>query len=277
MLTVLSLCAALGYGVSDFAGGLAARRIRPLTALLYGEPAGALLIAVLVFLLPGHLTWAGTVMAALAGLVGLGGLTLLYRLMADQPLTIIAPMTAVLAAAVPLAAGVVDGERPGPFGWIGIMVGFVAVVMLTSGRDEHGGRRASSRVVLLALASGIAFGAYFVLVAHAGRDCGMFTLLIARLSAVVILAPLARSRGLVTAPRGGAAVAALLAGVLDAVADVSFLLASRSGHLYFVSVITGLYPAVTALLALIVLRERKGWVPGAGLGLSIVSIALLTQ
>jgi drug/metabolite transporter (DMT)-like permease len=277
MLIALSLLAALGYGLSDFVGGIAARRLRPTTALRYGVPAGALVVVLLLPLSSGHLTLRAIGLAAAAGVAGLVGLALMYRLMASEPLNVVSPVTAVLAAATPLAFGVASGEHPDSSAWFGVATGLLGIALITGKRSTAAPAGLRLRVLLMALGAGAGFGAYFVLIAHAGHGSGLWPLLVARATALLVLVPLAGRPARLQSPPGRHRLPAVLAGALDAGADAFFLLASHAGYLSLAGVITALYPAVTVLLAVLVLRERPGWLPGAGLALSAVSLALIMQ
>src|SRR5664279_5883155 len=157
VLIGLAMLAAVGYGVSDFAGGLASRRVRPLTALLYGHPVGAVLVAALLPMFPGSFDLASVVFAALAGLAGLLGFGLMYHLMASSPLNVVSPITAVLAAATPIACGLFSGEHPRPAAWLGIAFGLVAIALI-SGLSSGGAARVQAKVLLQAFTSGAASG-----------------------------------------------------------------------------------------------------------------------
>jgi drug/metabolite transporter (DMT)-like permease len=276
MLIALAFLAAIGYGASDFAGGVASRRIRPTTILLYSHPVGAVLIALLLPLFPGDLSARAALLAAFAAVAGLIGFGLMFHLMANAPLSSVSPITAVLAAATPMGFGVLSGEHPRLLAWAGIGFGMIAVALIsgTASRTPHARLRA--RVLLLASAAGAGFGIYFILLAHAGSGpSGLWPLMIARsTSAAVIVAVAARPAVTATVDRRSALTAAC-AGALDAAADMCFLLATRHGYLSLVSVVTALYPVITMLLALRLLGERAGWLPRAGMALSVVSLALV--
>lgn len=277
----LCLLAAAAYGISDFAGGLASRRSDTLTTLLYGDGIGLAVTAVLLPLVPGVLTGRGVLCAVAAGVAGVVGLGLMYRLMASEPLNLVSPMTAVLAAAVPLAFGVLTGEAPHLLTWFGMGAGLVAVVLFTYSPGDAAQQRLRMRVIGLAFLSGVGFGVYFILQARAGGDTGLWSLLLSRvvsLGLVVLLMTRRRARK-EQAPsiRRGAVPVALVAGALDAAGDVLFVLASRHGFLSLASVIVALYPAVTVLLAVAVLGERAGRIARFGLALSAVSLVLVAQ
>ena len=277
MLIGLAMLAAVGYGVSDFAGGLASRRVRPLTALLCGHPVGAVLVAALLPMFPGSFDLASVVFAALAGLAGVLGFGLMYQLMASSPLSVVSPITAVLAAATPIACGLLSGEHPRATAWLGIAFGLVAIALI-SASSSGGAARVRAKVLLQAFTSGAGFGLYFVLLAHAGGSAsGLWPLMIARLSSGLVIVAIAARAGVVATVDSRTGALAGCAGLLDASADVCFVFATRHGYLSLVSGVTALYPAVTVLLAGFLLRERAGWLPRAGLVLSAVSLALIAR
>ena len=274
----LAMLAAVGYGVSDFAGGLASRRVRPLTALLYGHPVGTVLVAALLPLFPGSFDVASVVFAVLAGLAGLLGFGLMYQLMATSPLNVVSPITAVLAAAMPIACGVLSGEQPRATAWLGMAFGLVAIALISGSSSGSAHARVRAKVLLLAFASGAGFGLYFVLLAHAGGSAtGLWPLMIARVSSGLVIVAIGARPGVVATVDRRTGLLAGCAGLLDASADACFLLATRHGYLSLVSVVTAMYPAITVLLAVFVLRERAGWLPRAGLALSAVSLALIAR
>ena len=145
MLVGLALLAAVGYGVSDFTGALASRRVRPLTALLYSHPIGAVLVAALLPLFPGSFDAGSVVLAILAGLAGLLGFALMYQFMATSPLNIVSPISAVLAAATPIACGVLSGEQPRATAWLGIAFGLVAITPVSGSYSGGAAARVRTR------------------------------------------------------------------------------------------------------------------------------------
>jgi drug/metabolite transporter (DMT)-like permease len=277
----LCLVAAAGYGVSDFAGGLAARRSGPMATLRYGEGIGLIVTAAVLPLVRGALTGRGIACALGAGVAGLVGLGLMYQLMASEPLNLVSPMTAVLAAVIPVGFAVLTGEAPHALAWFGMVAGLVAVALFSYAPAEPRLRAVRLRVIGLASLCGAGFGVYFILQARAGGGTGLWPLTLSRVAAVAVVALLAvrsRVRGR-PVPRldRPTKLIALTAGALDAGADICFVLASRHGFLSLLSVIVALYPAVTVLLAVAVLRERAGRIARVGMGLSAVSLLLIAR
>ncbi len=276
MAIVLALLAAMAYGVGDFAGGVASRLRSAVTVLLYSYPVGALLMVALLPLFPGTLSTRVLVFGVLGGISGMLGVVLLYRLMAIAPMNVVSPVTAVLAAAVPVGFGVLTGDRPSVLAWLGVLVGVLAVLLVTRTPAAHPHRRVGPVTIGLAVLSGVGFGAYFILLARAGSDSGLWPVVVSRLTSAVLIVPLAFGVRDAELVRGRLLGLCAVAGVLDALANLLFLLASRHGFLSLVSVITALYPATTVLLAATVLHERTGWLQRGGLVLAGTAIVLIT-
>ncbi|MBN9618315.1 MAG: EamA family transporter, partial [Actinobacteria bacterium] len=162
MTVVLGLIAAVLYGVADYAGGVASRRYTAITVLLFSYPIGAVLMAAMLPLFGGHASGRALLFGVLGGSAGLLGVVLMYSLMTVAPINVISPVTAVLAAIVPVVVGVVIGERPHVTAWFGILLGLGAVILVSRTTDDHPHGRIGTRVLALAFVSGLGFGLYFV-------------------------------------------------------------------------------------------------------------------
>ena len=284
MAALLALGSALWYGVSDFSGGLAARRSPAVAVVLVSNALSLALAGGAVGLLPGSaystrdLAW-GTA----AGAVGLLGVVLLYRGLAIGPMSVVAPLTAVLAAVVPVVVGTVRGDRPGPAAVTGIVVAIPAIAMV--GREAgSAAAQASGRTgiepgaLASALLAGVSFGGFYVLLAQTGGDGGAWPLVGQRAASVVILLALtgvALLRRRPALPRGVALRLALLAGVTDFLANLAFVLATHRGLLALVAVLSSLYPAATVVLARGILGERLSRTQVAGIGLAGLAVTLI--
>jgi drug/metabolite transporter (DMT)-like permease len=273
---VLGLAAAILYGVGDFAGGFASRRHGAVTVLLGSYPVGAVLMAGLLPLFPGHLDARVTFYGIAGGACGLIGVIVLYTLMTIAPINVVSPVTAVLAAIVPVVVGVGIGERPHVAAWFGIALGLGAVVLVSRTGESHPHGRIPLRTIALALVSGLGFGLYFVFLARAGDGSGLWPLVVSRIASAVLIVPVARARGAFRLVRGRMFWIVLLAGACDALANMAFLLASRDGLLSLASVLTSLYPAATVILAVWLLHEHTSRVQRVGLALAAGAIVLIT-
>jgi len=276
-VTVLfALIAAALYGVGDFAGGIASRRRNAITVLLTSYPVGGVLMLLTLVALPGPLSWETVIYGVGGGVLGMLGVVQMYSALAQAPMNVISPVTAVLAAIVPAVFGVAVGERPAVAAWFGIVLGMIAVFLVSRTPDDHPHGPVAIKVLVMALLAGLGFGGYFICLGHAPSNSGAWPIVISRLTAAVGIVPLAwRSRrlGIVT---GRLLAITVLAGVCDAGANLFFLLSARHGLLSLASVITSLYPAATVLLAIGLLHERTGRLQRVGLGLAAVSIVLIT-
>jgi len=256
MAVILALCSAATYGVGDFCGGMAARRVASTTVLLWSHLLGLALLLSAAPFVGGDAGGADLLAGGLGGLAGAIGVGMLYQGLSVGPMSVVAPITALLSGLVPVIVGVIQGDRPSVGVAVG-MVGALAAIVLVSA--EGGGRLRPSdwRGVGFALGAGLGFGVFFVALSYAGDDSGIWPLVAARSASVTAVGTLA-VLGYVArrAPRGQALAFTGVAGSLDAAANVFYLLAIREGLLSVVSVLTALYPVGTVLLARFVLKER---------------------
>jgi len=274
---LFALIAAATYGISDFVGGIASRRAPALNVLLVSYPVGGMLMALLLVVYRGPIS-TGTLLWSLAGgVAGLAGVALLYSALAVAPMNIVSPITAVMSAVVPVFAGVLRGERPHLLAWLGIVLGLGAVALISRQPEDHPHGPVDWRPLSMAILAGVGFGAYFVCLASAADDSGMWPVVISRLCSAVLVVPLVLIVGKFVRLSRPAFGLAALAGVLDATANWAFLLASRNGLLSLAGVITALYPAGTVLLAMSVLKERSGQLQRVGFGVAIAAVVLLTR
>lgn len=276
MAVVLALLSALVWGASDFCGGLASRRASAYGVVVGSQAVGLVALAVAVPVIGGSATPADLAWGAAAGVCGSTGLVVFYRAMAGGVMSVVAPVTSVCAAAVPVLAGLALGERIGPAAAVGIALALVAVVLVAS----EGGLRAlrSVRPAVLGppLFAGAMFGLFFVLLHRTGSGAGLWPLVAARLVSVLLVgAVLLLRRGEALRVPRAALLPLALAGVGDMAGNSLFLLASQRGDLSITGVLASLYPASTVLLAQLVLRERLARSQAAGLATAAAAVVLI--
>ncbi len=279
MAALLALVSALCYGVSDFTGGLAARRIAATMVVLVSNAFSLLLALLAVSLLPGS-QYSATDMGwgVVAGAVGLLGVVLLYRGLAMGPMSVVAPLTAVLSAVVPVVVGVARGERPGLVALAGVVLAVPAMVLISREPRRGTGARLSRGALVSALTAGVSFGGFYVLLAQTGPNGGAWPLIGQRASSVIILlavTAVAAVRRTVALPRGPVLRLAVVAGATDFAANLAYVLATHRGLLALVAVISSLYPASTLLLARGLLKERMALQQIGGLVLAGAAVALI--
>lgn len=286
MAIILGLASALTYGAADFLGGLATRRTKVLSVVLLSQLFGAvLLVALLPFfrgatLSAGALWWGG-----LAGIAGAVGITLFYQGLAVGRMGAVAPIAAVEAATVPVVFGLATGERPTSLALGGVLLALLAVGLVSASAEPEpvlpAVRCGASGPLWLrsgvahALGAGLAFGAFFILLDRAGDSTGLWPLVAARVSSVVlIVGAVVAARGWESPPPGGRRII-LAAGALDVAANTFYLLATREGLLSIVAVLTSMYPATTVLLARLALGERFERSQSVGLLLAVAGVAAI--
>lgn len=281
MAIALALISAVLYGVSDYVGGRASRRFLATAVALAGEVVILMICLVLVPLAESEsptsdAVWWGLVAGATGSIAIVG----LYVALSRGNMTVVAPVTGVVAAVVPVVIGIASGERPTALAVAGIVLA-VAAVGLIGGVIEllsGGGPSIAARTVVLAAAVGLGFGLLFAALAQTEEDSGLWPLLFARFTGVPVLvvAYLVQRRGRSTAGGRGVAIPALLIGLLIAGSNVTFLLATREGLLSVVAVVVSMYPASTICLAAMIDGERATRAQVAGMGLAVVALVMIT-
>jgi drug/metabolite transporter (DMT)-like permease len=277
---VLGLLTAVAYGAADFFGGLSSRRSTVASVVVWSQATSILLLAVLVVAVPHDAPQARDVgYGAIAGVIGCSGLVLLYRGLAVGRMSVVAPITAVGAAVLPVAWGLGQGERPSVAAWIGVALALLAVVFVSRSPEGEAvvERAAGGRAeLLLALGAGCAFGVVFILLGSTSEDAGFWPLVGARPVSVAVLAVGSLVIGQRVRPERRDRPMIAVTGLLDIGANALYLIAIRTGLLSLVAVLGSLYPAMTVLLARVVLDERltRGQVVGLVLaGAGVVLIA----
>jgi drug/metabolite transporter (DMT)-like permease len=300
---VFALAAALGYGGSDFAAGLASREASVIRVTVVAEAASVLLMLLVVpWVSTGTPSSASVGWAVAAGVGGMGGAMALYLGFRHAAFSVAAPLSAVATAAFSVLAGLLFGEHPGGLALAGIALALPAIVAVSASPpssdtaeapatsegsasgaaadgDGGGGREGGSgrhlAGVLYGLAAGAGFGVLFIGLNRAGSGSDLWPAVIAQLAGLALVSVLGVARGQLRLPRGRASWLAVLTGVTGAGGTLCYFVATHAGLLAVTAVITSLYPASTILLARLVLGERITKIRIAGLGLAAASVALI--
>jgi drug/metabolite transporter (DMT)-like permease len=268
----LALGASLTWGFADFFGPLKGRTLGALRVLVYVQLGGLVVIALIVAIRgkgPADLAALFAIPAAISGTLGLYAY---YRGMAVGAMSIVAPIAGI-SAAVPVIFGIVTGDRPTLWQWLGIAAA-LSGVFLASREPGRGGRVAAG--VGLALLAAIGFGGYFPPMHAAGNADFWWASLIFRMTStsVVLAAVAIRRPSLSVAPIQVPLLA--LIGIGDMLGNLLFAAASTSGLVSITSVLASLYPIVTVVLARLVLRERVARSQEAGIALTLAGVALIS-
>jgi drug/metabolite transporter (DMT)-like permease len=277
MIIMFALASAVVFGAGDFCGGAASRRAGPTPVLLVSLPSGLGLLLIVAVTLGGGLHPGALAWGLVSGIAGGGGLLVFYRALAEGPMSVVAPVSGLMAAVVPTVVGVATGDRLSPVAFAGIGLCLVAICFVSMEKGSGSARRLSGPV--LAVLAGTGFGAFFVLIQH-GDDGTLWPLAASKAISVAMVGVAAAVAG-----QGPARVlrdrvtlgVALLAGSLDVLGNALYVLAARAGMLSIAGVLSSLYPASTVLLARVVFGERLRPIQRIGLVVAVAGVGLVTS
>jgi drug/metabolite transporter (DMT)-like permease len=292
MAVVLALVSALAYGLSDFLGGILSRRTSAWSVAVVAQLSSAACTALVALFVPGDPVGADFWWAALAAVGSGAGAGFLYRGFATGRMGVVAPVSAVGAALVPVLVGAFTGERPAPLVWVGMVAALPAIWLVSRtpgerspGRAEPGAGAAqraatgaharSAEGLVDGVLAGLGFGLLFAALGQVPDSAGLWPLALCQSLSVLAVVGVAAALRADWVPRGRTVRLAVFAGPLGATATGAFLLASQQGYLAVAGVLASLYPASTVLLAALVLHERVHRAQGVGLGLCALAVVLV--
>ena len=268
------MASAFVWGGGDFTGGFATRRSSPFHTLALSAFSGlVILIAAALVLREGFPTLAGITWAMLAGISGSIGIAALYRALSTEPAASVAPTTGVIGAVLPVVySAIVDG-LPAPQKLAGFALAFAGIWLVTARSGSE--RPVSQQGLLLACLAGAGFGAFFIFIGLVDRGKILTPLIVARsftLLSSLALVWMSRLR----LPSLTSNPPALLAGLLDAGGNLLYILAKQYTRLDIAVVLASLYPAITVLLAALILKEKISHRQGLGVLICLAAIALIS-
>ena len=216
---------------------------------------------------------------ALCGVAQAFGVWWFYAALGSGPISVVSPLTAMLVAGIPVAAGLVLGERPGLIAGVGVVLALVAVVLVSREATDKDvtPHRFTAKVAWLTVGSGVAFGLNFVLIDQAPVEAKLWPLVFARMSATTLVLVIAAVSRNLRPPTGTPLKLAILAAFLDVGANIAMLLALQASLLSLAGVLMSLYPAATVLLAIVVLRERVTRWQVLGMVLALAAVAMIAS
>ncbi len=286
MLTaLLGLCTAITYGAADFFAAIASRKVRVVVVTALASLTGLIVLLALTPVLGAKFSDEAFFWGLMGGFSSVVALLALYASLALGPISIVSPLGALLSAIVPAVIGVaLLGESFSFVGWIAIAMALIAVVLVGFIPGEHV-ELPKPRAIILAIIAGTGIGLAVTALARSPHDSGIAPIIVMRTTASVLLGaivlfgmwrgqkasaaenkePLDRKIWLTVAGAGG----------LDAMANIFFTLASRTGSLTVTGVLTALYPLGTIILARIVLKEHVAGIQKIGIALTLGASLLL--
>jgi drug/metabolite transporter (DMT)-like permease len=275
MTLALALVAAVGYGISDFLAGLSCRRA-PVTQVTAAVQLAALVPAVGIAVASGTTpSWSVVGWGALAGGGVAIGSVALYLGLSRGRMSVVAPVSAVAGAALPVLIGPLTGERLYATAIVGIAVGIPAVLLVATAPSGGGEPRPGGgplRDLAFGVVGGLGFSVMYVGYGLADETSAwpVAVSLLVSATAMAVIAVVATGRLTPAALR-----LPLVAGIVAGTSALFFRSAASGGALAVSSIVTSLYPGVTVLLAALVLREPIGRLRACGLALTLVAVVLI--
>ena len=286
---IFGLASATSWGAGDFSGGLATKRAPVLTVAAVSKFAS--LATMLLFALlraehlpgPDALAWAGA-----AGVAGAVGLVSLYQALAVGIMGIAAPVSAIIAAAMPVGFAAISQGLPTGWQLTGFGLAMLAVWLISrppasssqQGRHSSSGEDRRPRGLGLATLAGIGFGGFYIFISRARTDAVFWPLAASQF--ITLFTVLAVAGAALLGRRENrlqtwthAVPLMLLAGLLDAGGNEFFLLAEHAGRLDVAAVLASLYPASTVVLARVMLNEQVSRGQALGIIAALLSIPLI--
>jgi drug/metabolite transporter (DMT)-like permease len=276
MNPLLSPAAALGsaatLGIADFTGGVAGRRTPPPSVGFGIEVFGLVALPFALWLLPVRWAPISAIFAFAGGAIGGVGLILFYRAMTLNLIGVVAPVSAVVAAAFPTIVGLLGGDQLHVTQFVGIAAGLLAIGLINSGSRESS--RDARTAFGLAIVAGVGFGLFFILL-HVGSAAGITAFLFGRSGSAVAAICFALATRVSFIPRRPAWRLVGTAGSFDGVGVVLYIYATFHGLLSLSALLTSFYPAFTVLCARLLTRERMSRVQALGAALAVGAVVLI--
>lgn len=272
-VVILGLLASLGWGVADFGGGLASRRVPVLGVLLWSQLA-SLTVGVPILAL-GHepaMRPLDFLISIAGGMFGAIGLALLYRGLSVGRMGVVAPVAAVLTATLPVAFGFLTEGIPSIFAIIGIGFAALSVILVSRSPAAPDGRPSGLHY---GIAAGVVFGLFTISASQLGDGLIVSPVVVIRIASVTILATWILVRRQPWRVSKGFWPAVVAIGLIDMSATASYLSAIAIGPLAIAAILASLYPVITTLLAGLVLRERVTAIHAAGIIAAGAAVALI--
>lgn len=270
---VFGLGSAAAWGAGDFSGGLATKRSDVFMVVMISQVAGTLPLVVFA------LYWGGSLppvrhllLGGIGGLFGMAGLLGLYRSLSQGHMGVVAPVTSVAAALLPMLLGSFWDGLPTYLEMAGILVALAAVWLLSRSAPDQ--PFVFEGLGLPVLAGG-AFGLYFVFIDLAAVDVVLWPLVAARLASMGVLLVFLLTGPQRPVPSRRQLPLLIMAGLLDTAGNAFFALATQVGRLDIAAVLASFYPGTTAFLAWIVLKERLNRTQWMGVSAALAALVLI--
>jgi len=272
---LFGLASALSWGIGDFSGGLASRKVGAYRAVMYGEAIGLVFAFIAIPFVNEPFPDSHTLKWSIAaGIVGTIGLLAFFEAMRLGRISIVAPLSALIGAIIPVVVGSILEGMP-QFGVLfGFALALIAVVLISREKDESESKRNSH--LYLPILAGTAFGLYFVFMNEASEDLVIGPLITARSSGMLSIALYLLFKRKSFRIKSGSWHLLTINGFFDVGGNLFYILATQAGRLDVSAVLSSLYPGMTVFLAWLILKEKLQSSQWVGILLALISIILIT-
>jgi drug/metabolite transporter (DMT)-like permease len=275
--SLFGLLSALAWGAGDFTGGIVSRRAGVYRAAFYGESIGLVFLAVMLAVfreaVPDWPVWGWS---ATAGAIGSVGLLMLFRALAEGQMSIAAPVSALMAAFLPVVASALTEGLPGLTTYFGIGLALAAIWLISRGDDHQKELHLHLADLRLPLLSGVCFGVYFILMHQGSQSATVWPMVASRSAGSVVLFFFAIANHELSWPGKHISPLVFLNAAGDIAGNTFFILSGQVGRLDVASVLGSLYPGTTVLLAGTLLHERLNRSQWLGIAAALAAIVLMT-
>ena len=270
---LLGLASAVTWGAGDFSGGLASKRTSAYSVVVLSQFVSLVLLVLSAVLIPeGDNSLRDIALGGIAGVCAAAGLVALYSGLARGPMGVVAPVTAVVAAIVPVLFSVFSEGIPTIMAMVGFAGALVAVWLISQGDQDAKIHLSDLRLPIIA---GFGFGIFFILIDQVSSNAILWPLVSARGASILVVFIVGMLSRNIELPDLTQLPIIALAGVFDTGGNVFFALATRVGRLDISAILGSLYPAATVVLAWIILKERLAMRQWIGILLALVAVILI--
>jgi len=270
--TGLSLAAVFAWGTSDFLGGYAARRANAFLLTSIAHASGLLLMLVLASATHAQFPSQRSIEWAIAGgASGGGALAIFYGALATGRMGLKAPVAAVLGAAIPTIFAMSTQGMPGVVHVAGFVIAAVGIWLISRAEDGSG-----PEGIGLAAIAGIGFAGFYLGISQARDGSALWLAVFSRVGSLGLTGAIVLLQRNLQITREGI-FWGMVAGCLDVSGTALFVRASQLGRLDSAVVLTSLYPAVTVLLARLVLDEHFTRWKAVGMFAALVAVPLIAS
>lgn len=270
---VYGLGAAFSYGTGDFVGGIATKKTSVFPVIIVSQLTGGLLLFVAALMLaqpfPGRFD---ILMGAASGVCGTSGLACLYKGLSEGRMGIVAPIAAVISTVFPVVVGMLIQGIPAVLQIAGFILAVISVWLLSGGGSQVG---ATGQELKLSIGAGLGFGLFFICISQISLEYILWPLVSARVTSIILFASFIWLNKKQLFPEKKDLFPIIIAGCCDALGNVFFVLAAKTGRLDISVVVTSIYPAITVLFAWIMLKERLSRAQWTGFWMVIAALLMI--